>query len=74
MRFQIKIPTRKFIHCLKQALKIKGGKHASLITPAEVKKEISQFQASTSNVKNNILYIHLPEFSGSLSLCKMVPK
>ncbi|QJY44249.1 Nisin resistance protein [Lactiplantibacillus plantarum] len=52
---------------LKQALAIKGGKHASLITPSEVKKEVSQYKAPTSSVKNNILYVHLPEFNGSSS-------
>lgn len=52
---------------LKQALEIKGGKHSSLITPAEVRKEASQYKAPTSRVKNDILYVHLPEFSGSSS-------
>ena len=52
---------------LKQALAIKSGKHASLMTPSEVKKESSQFKAPTSSVKDNILYVHLPEFSGSSS-------
>lgn len=52
---------------LKQALKVKGGKHASLITPSEVRKEVSQYKAPTSSVKNNILYVHLPEFNGSSS-------
>lgn len=52
---------------LKQALAIKSGKHGSLMTPSEVKKESSQFKAPTSSVKDNILYVHLPEFSGSSS-------
>lgn len=52
---------------LKQALKIKGGNHASLITPSEVRKEVSQYKAPTSSVKNNILYVHLQEFNGSSS-------
>ncbi|MDN6244202.1 MAG: S41 family peptidase [Tetragenococcus koreensis] len=34
---------------------------------SEVKKESSQFKAPTSSVKDNILYVHLPEFSGSSS-------
>lgn len=55
---------------LDQALTIKGGKHSSLETPKEVKKDISQYKEPTVRVKNNILYVHLPEFVGSTSQAK----
>lgn len=55
---------------LKQALQIKGGKHSSLVTPEERKTDISQYKRPTISVKNNILYVHLPEFTGSKSQAK----
>lgn len=55
---------------LKQALKIKGGKHSSLVSPEESKKNISQYKKPTISVKNNVLYVHLPEFTGSTSQAK----
>jgi len=63
----IKNTYKEIYPLLKQALEIKGGKHSSLITPAEVREEASQYKAPTSRVKNDILYVHLPEFSGSSS-------
>ncbi|MCM0598332.1 Nisin resistance protein [Weissella fabalis] len=55
---------------LEQALLIKGGKHSSLVTPKETKKDVSQYKEPTVNVKNNILYVHLPEFVGSKEQAK----
>lgn len=49
---------------------IKGGKHSSLVTSKENKKDVSQYKEPIVNVKNKILYVHLPEFVGSKEQAK----